>query len=137
MAPYIAPWSVTARAGISSSAARATRAGMRLAPSSSEYSVWLCRWTKVSGACGIVLAGSGGTPGVVYLALGLELELGVNAGVSAPSGAARHLPAEQGGDFELRRVCPAADDVQPQLDDGDRRHALFAAELLPCREVHC
>src|SRR5256885_2488424 len=57
MAPYMTPWSVMPRAGISSSAARATRAGMRLAPSSSEYSVWLWRWTKVSGACGIVLAG--------------------------------------------------------------------------------
>src|SRR2546429_8520453 len=34
---------------------------MRLAPSSSENSVWLCRWTKVSGACGIVV-GLGGHP---------------------------------------------------------------------------
>src|SRR5437764_5392805 len=44
-------------AGISSSAARRTIAGMRLAPSSSEYSVWLWRWTKVSGACGILWTG--------------------------------------------------------------------------------
>jgi hypothetical protein len=44
------------------------------------------------------------------LALGLELELVVNAGVTSPSGAARHLPGERGGDFELRRVS-AADDV--------------------------
>jgi hypothetical protein len=29
-------------------------AGIRLAPSRSEYSVWLWRWTKVFGACGIV-----------------------------------------------------------------------------------
>jgi N-acetylglutamate synthase-like GNAT family acetyltransferase len=49
------PWSVRAIAGISSSAALATIVGMRLAPSSSEYSVWLWRWTKVFGACGIVL----------------------------------------------------------------------------------
>src|SRR5207248_711534 len=48
------PWSVSPIAGIPSSAARDTIAGMRLAPSSSEYSVWLWRWTKVSGACGIV-----------------------------------------------------------------------------------
>src|SRR5262245_23866983 len=59
MAPYITPWSVRARAGISSSAARATIALMRLAPSSSENSVWLWRWTKVSGACGIGVGGGG------------------------------------------------------------------------------
>src|SRR5690349_15976901 len=57
MAPYMTPWSVRPMAGIPSSAARATIVGMRLAPSSSEYSVWLWRWTKVSGACGIVWLG--------------------------------------------------------------------------------
>src|SRR5215471_17841561 len=66
MAPYITPWSVRASAGISSSAARATIALMRLAPSSSENSVWLCRWTKVSGACGIAM---GGVVGLQILAL--------------------------------------------------------------------
>src|SRR5579871_3484962 len=60
------PWSVRAIAGISSSAARATMAGMRLAPSSSEYSVWLWRWTKLFGACGIVLVGLAETPRLVY-----------------------------------------------------------------------
>ncbi|TMC82355.1 MAG: GNAT family N-acetyltransferase [Chloroflexi bacterium] len=39
---------------------------MRLAPSSSEYSVRLWRWTKVSGACCIVLAGLAGPRGIVY-----------------------------------------------------------------------
>src|SRR5215472_2010752 len=57
------PWSVRPMAGISSSAARATMAGMRLAPSSSEYSVWLWRWTKLFGACGILEFRVGGAPG--------------------------------------------------------------------------
>src|SRR6202140_2477273 len=60
MAPYITPWAVMGRAGISSFAAVSTNAWMRLAPSSSEYSVWLCRWMKVFGACGIVWIGCGG-----------------------------------------------------------------------------
>src|ERR1700757_5085459 len=68
MAPYMTPWSVRPIAGISSSAARATIAWMRLAPSSSEYSVWLWRWTKVFGACGIVLVRVGGDPGDSLLA---------------------------------------------------------------------
>src|SRR5438270_13828866 len=65
MAPYLTPWSVRASAGISSSAARRTMAAIRLAPSSSENSVWLWRWTKLSGAfIGHVasLAWSGGLP---------------------------------------------------------------------------
>src|SRR5260370_4410598 len=66
MAPYITPWSVRASAGISSSAARLTMAGMRLAPSSSEYSVWLWRWTKVLGACCIVWLWVWRTPARVY-----------------------------------------------------------------------
>src|ERR671937_477186 len=56
------PWSVRPMAGISSSAARWTMAGMRLAPSRSEYSVWLWRWTKVLGVCGIVWIRAGGDP---------------------------------------------------------------------------
>src|SRR2546429_5836758 len=60
MAPYMTPWSVMARAGISSLAAASTSGWMRLAPSSSENSVWLCRWTKVLGAYGIVWFGCGG-----------------------------------------------------------------------------
>src|SRR5215472_16671514 len=51
-----------ARAGISSSAALATMALIRLAPSSSENSVWLWRRTNVSGACGIVVDGMAGLP---------------------------------------------------------------------------
>jgi hypothetical protein len=40
------PWSVSASAGISYSCARFSRSPMRFAPSSSEYSLWVCRWTK-------------------------------------------------------------------------------------------
>src|SRR5450759_3945716 len=42
----MAPWSVSARAGISSSLARATSLAMEAAPSSSEYSECVCRWTN-------------------------------------------------------------------------------------------
>src|SRR5690606_812777 len=40
------PWSVRARAGCSNSLARVMRSPTRLAPSSSEYSEWQCRWTN-------------------------------------------------------------------------------------------
>src|SRR5579884_3486293 len=63
MTPYITPWSVRATAGISSSAARDTSRGMRLAPSSSENSVWLWRWTKVWGALGMITVRSWGSLG--------------------------------------------------------------------------
>ena len=43
------PWSVSAMAGMSNSAARLAMALAFMAPSSSEKSEWLCRWTKVSG----------------------------------------------------------------------------------------
>src|SRR5690349_19816108 len=49
-APAMEPWSVRLTAGISSSAARATRSGMRHAPSRIEYSEWTCRWTKSASA---------------------------------------------------------------------------------------
>ena len=39
------PWSVSPSAGISSSAARAAMRLILHAPSSSEYSLWTCRWT--------------------------------------------------------------------------------------------
>lgn len=45
-APNIDPWSVRAIAGIPWETARATIRSMRAAPSSSENSLWLCRWTK-------------------------------------------------------------------------------------------
>src|SRR5579863_5144275 len=89
MAPYITPWSVIASAGMSSSAARATRAGMRLAPSSSEYSVWLWRWTNVLGACGIVLAGLADPADSLSI---LPLRFEVMARTAHPSLA--HGPAE-------------------------------------------
>src|SRR5450759_5772768 len=94
MAPYITPWSVMAKAGISSFAAVSTSAWMRLAPSSSEYSVWLCRWMKVLGACGIVWLWVGGTPAVVYLPPGNNPAQGVKdlsgAGVVAAGILPRH-----------------------------------------------
>ena len=40
------PWSVTARLSMPSFLTCATRSGIRLAPSSSEYSLWVWRWTK-------------------------------------------------------------------------------------------
>src|SRR5215216_2683150 len=46
IAPAIDPWSVRPTADISSSAARATRSGIRHAPSRIEYSLWTCRWTN-------------------------------------------------------------------------------------------
>src|SRR5258705_2372926 len=49
-APAIEPWSVRLTAGISSSAARETRSGIRHAPSRIEYSEWTCRWTKSAAA---------------------------------------------------------------------------------------
>src|SRR5579863_2592182 len=104
MAPYITPWSVIASAGMSSSAARATMAGMRLAPSSSEYSVWLWRWTKVLGACGIVLAWVWRTPRIVYrpqAPLGFE----VMARTAQPSLA--HGPAE-GAHSGIREISNQA-----------------------------
>ena len=44
--PDMTPWSVTATAGMSSSAARRTMSLIWVSPSSSEYSVWLCKWTN-------------------------------------------------------------------------------------------
>src|ERR1700757_2954839 len=45
-APASDPWSVSATAGISYSAARAASAGIRQAPSRMEYSEWTWRWTN-------------------------------------------------------------------------------------------
>src|SRR6476660_4540722 len=58
-APAIEPWSVRLTAGISSSAARLTRSGIRHAPSRIEYSEWTWRWTNSDGgiAEGSVYAG--------------------------------------------------------------------------------
>src|SRR5205085_9845764 len=46
MVPASEPWSVSATAGIWSSAARAASAGIRQAPSRMEYSEWTWRWTN-------------------------------------------------------------------------------------------
>src|SRR5438445_4677609 len=48
MAPYMTPWSVRPTAGMPSSLARANIFGIRLAPSSIEYSEWEWRWTKLN-----------------------------------------------------------------------------------------
>ena len=40
------------------------------------------------------------------------------------------------GNRDHRLGVPAADEVQPHLNDGGRRHALLAMELLPRRKVH-
>src|SRR5664280_2566616 len=56
------PWSVVATAGMPSWAVRARRSSIRAAPSSMEYSVWLCRCTKFSpgfGDCEDVMAENG------------------------------------------------------------------------------
>src|SRR5207248_3898419 len=42
------PWSVMPTAGMPSRAASANRGAIFAAPSSIEYSVWTCRWTKES-----------------------------------------------------------------------------------------
>src|SRR3954464_11603152 len=47
-APNTKPWSVVARAFMPSTSAWLNRSPSRAAPSSIEYSVWLCRWTKES-----------------------------------------------------------------------------------------
>src|SRR3954451_23826957 len=46
------PWSVSPRAGWSSSAARAAIASILQAPSSREYSLWACRCTAEEGLTG-------------------------------------------------------------------------------------
>src|SRR5436190_5331553 len=51
-APAMLPWSVSVTAAISSSAARATRSGIRQAPSRIEYSEWTWRWTNGAAAIG-------------------------------------------------------------------------------------
>src|ERR1700719_5111225 len=45
-APFITPWSVRPSAGCSNCAARAARASILQAPSSSEYSECTCRWAQ-------------------------------------------------------------------------------------------
>src|SRR5688500_13939051 len=55
MAPYSAPWSVMASAGIPRSFARVTRSRRRDRPSRRLYSLWVCRWTKF----GVVIVLSG------------------------------------------------------------------------------
>src|SRR5579872_252512 len=53
------PWSVSAIAGMPNSAALATISVVRQAPSSSEYSLWACKWTKLPGMEPILQAQAG------------------------------------------------------------------------------
>src|SRR5579864_6621957 len=53
------PWSVSAIAGMPNSAAFATISVVRQAPSSSEYSLWACKWTKLPGMKPILQAQAG------------------------------------------------------------------------------
>src|SRR4249920_311791 len=62
MAPASDPWSVSATAGISSSAARAASSGIRHAPSRIEYSEWTCRWTNSAMGSPILGSGPDATP---------------------------------------------------------------------------
>src|ERR671937_749962 len=55
-APAREPWSVSATAGISNSAARAASAGIRHAPSRIEYSEWTWRWTNGASGTGVGLS---------------------------------------------------------------------------------
>src|SRR5436190_1663952 len=48
----MAPWAVSAMAGMPNSAAFAHSSSTREAPSSKEYSLCVCRWTKLSDAIG-------------------------------------------------------------------------------------
>src|SRR5881397_774785 len=45
-APNMLPWSVIAQAGIPAAFTRGISSLILFAPSSSEYCVWRCRWTK-------------------------------------------------------------------------------------------
>ena len=51
-APFITPWSVRPSAGWPNAAARAARASILHAPSSSEYSEWTWRWAQDEGVTG-------------------------------------------------------------------------------------
>ena len=63
-APFMTPWSVSARAGWPNSAARAARASILQAPSSSEYSEWTWRWQQPADTgLGMLGAGSDGVGG--------------------------------------------------------------------------
>src|SRR5215510_4571053 len=120
IAPYIAPWSVMARAGISSSAARATMALIRLAPSSSENSVWLWRWTNVSGACGIGVDGMAGLPI-------LDFPCGCGSGPRHGHGRRRLVDRAQAA--EVARSCAAS---EPNAGEWPDRRGWQRAE---CRQL--
>src|SRR4051812_19540902 len=87
-APAIEPWSVRLTAGISSSAARLTRSGMRHAPSRIEYSEWTCRWTKDASDMPKAKI-SGASAGSVYRFLGNSLgaDAALSRAMADPQGA--------------------------------------------------
>src|ERR671933_352483 len=55
MAPNITPWSVSARLVMPCAAAAAISGSTRARPSSSEYSVWQCRWVYSGAAIDLML----------------------------------------------------------------------------------
>src|SRR5919198_2776121 len=57
--PFMTPWSVRPSAGWPNSAARAARASILHAPSSSEYSEWTCRCAQAGPAIGNPILGAG------------------------------------------------------------------------------
>src|SRR5438270_11387863 len=132
IAPASDPWSVSATAGISSSAARCARAGIRQAPSRIEYSEWTWRWTKGT------VSGTGkpcykGVPTRLlererapYGALSTRRRQGFRlvAVVVVVSG------VEEGGahvdEAANARVAPLLDDEDPRGHAGERRERYCA-----------
>src|SRR5437764_5412731 len=55
MAPNITPWSVSARLVMPCAAAASISGSTRARPSSSEYSVWQCRWVYSGEAIDLML----------------------------------------------------------------------------------
>src|SRR2546426_9445755 len=55
MAPNITPWSVSARLVMPCAAAASISGSTRARPSSSEYSVWQCRWVNSGEAIDLML----------------------------------------------------------------------------------
>src|ERR1700704_6589978 len=101
------PWSVRLTAGISSSAARLTRSGIRHAPSRIEYSEWTWRWTKSAAAIG---------EWPVYAGVQTGLKTPLRAGRTAPVGREQALSRarERSGARPRRRPFPS-ERGSPQL----------------------
>src|SRR5438067_687247 len=103
-----------ARAGMPIRAASANRSFTRAAPSSIEYSVWTCRWVKLSGTSPPVSRHRVAQVGQVYADL-----------MGAP-GLQRDLQQVDGG--EAFQHLPVGDRPAPRLGGHDR-HALAVARV--------